>query len=71
MSSHIVYSSFHDDTAVESLTVTGPHTELELSPFIIESKLSVDVAVLAMLHDAYTETNNTQVHLMGYILGKI
>ena len=57
-SSHIVYSRFHGDTSVESLTVTGPHDELELSPYIIESKISVDVALLTLLHDAYLESTD-------------
>jgi len=56
LSSHIVYSSCHGDTTVESIDVSGPHVELANSPYIISSKISADVAVMVLLHDGYSET---------------
>ncbi|XP_067938049.1 DNA polymerase subunit gamma-2, mitochondrial-like isoform X2 [Watersipora subatra] len=64
--SHIVYSCPHGNTTVESIDVSGPHTELELSPYVIEARISVDVAMLVLLHDAYKETSDKHTQMLSF-----
>ena len=57
LSSSIIYSSVHGDTATETLQVSGPLTDLPKSPFVIESRVVTDIAMMVLLHDGFSETN--------------
>lgn len=51
-----MYGSSHGDVVIEELQVSGPHTELDLSPMLIECRIIADIALLVILFDAYVES---------------